>query len=194
MTIVVDRLDLVDRHRLAVALEAEQPAQGHQPLRLVVDRLRVLLEDVVATGAGGVLQLVHRLGVEQVGLTLAPPLVLAAELELAVGTVLGARRVRHLVPCRHLRGDLVEADAAELGDRAGEVLVDELLAEADRFEDLRPGVRRHGRHAHLRHHLDDALAAGLDVVPDRLLRVETTEVVHPVGRSGPRSTRTPGTG
>ena len=51
---------------------------------------------------------------------------------------------------------------------AGEVLVDERLLQADRFEDLRTGVRRDRRDAHLRHHLQDALARGLHVVLDRL--------------------------
>jgi hypothetical protein len=40
-----------------------------------------------------VLQLEHRLGVEQVVLALAPPLVLAAQLELAVGALFGPGRV-----------------------------------------------------------------------------------------------------
>jgi hypothetical protein len=48
-------------------------------------RCGVLLEDVVAPGAGGVLQPEDRLGVEQVRLALAAPLVLAADLELRCG-------------------------------------------------------------------------------------------------------------
>ena len=47
---------------------------------------------------------------------------------------------------------------------AGEVLVDERLLEPDRFEDLRTRVGRDRRDAHLRHHLEDALARGLHVV------------------------------
>ena len=52
---------------------------------LVVDRLGVLLEDVVALGPGGVLELEDGLRVEEVDLALAAPLVLAADLALAVG-------------------------------------------------------------------------------------------------------------
>ena len=60
-------------------------------------------------------------------------------------------------------------------DRAGEVLVDELVAEADRLEDLRTGVGRDRRDAHLRHHLQHALAGGLDVVLHGLVRVDAGE-------------------
>ena len=69
---------------LARVLEAEQAAQRHQPLGLLVDARGVLLEDVVAPGPGRVLQAEDGLGVEQVRLALAPPLVLAADVELAV--------------------------------------------------------------------------------------------------------------
>ena len=181
---LADRLDLVDRHRRPHAvLEGEQPAQRGQPAGLVVDQRGVLLEDVVALGPGGVLQLEHRLRVEQVHLALAPPLVLAAELEPAVGALLGPRRVGGGVARGDLHGDLVEADAAEAADRAGEVLVDQLLAEADALEDLRAGVAGDGAHAHLAHHLEHALAGGLDVVLHRLVRVHPAEAVE-----RPRST------
>ena len=103
---------------------------------LVVDQRRVLLEDVVALRAGGVLQLEDRLGVEEVVLALAAPLVLAADLEVAVGALLGPVEVGEAVAGRDLGGELVEADAAEAARGAGEVLVDEVLAQADGLEDL----------------------------------------------------------
>ena len=170
-----DGLDLADRDRLTAGpvgvLEAEEPAQRHQPLRLLVDARGVLLEDVVATAPGGVLEPEDRLGVEQVRLALAAPLVLAADLELAVGRGDASARVRRGVPAGDLLGDDVELDAAELGGRAGEVLVDDSLREADRLEDLGARVGRDRRDAHLGHHLQDALAERLDQVLDRLLAV-----------------------
>ena len=66
-------------------------------------------------------------------------------------------------------------------DRAGEVFVDEFLAETDRLEDLGTGVRRHRRHPHLRHDLEHALAACLDVVLDRDVRIHPGEAVQPLG-------------
>src|SRR5437763_517130 len=72
------------------------------------------------------------------------------------------------VPLGHLGGQHVETDAAEAGDGAGEVAVDDLLGETDGFEHLGAGVGRGRRDAHLRHDLEDALAAGLDVALDRL--------------------------
>src|SRR4029079_11582964 len=61
--------------------DAEQSAQRHQPPRLVVDQVGVLLEDLVPAAAGGVLQLEYHFGAEQVRLALAPPLVLAARVQ-----------------------------------------------------------------------------------------------------------------
>jgi hypothetical protein len=65
-------------------LEGEQPRSVISLRRLLVDPPGVLAEDVVPARAGGVLQPEHRLGVEQVRLALAPPLVLPADLEPAV--------------------------------------------------------------------------------------------------------------
>ena len=81
----------------STGLQLEQAAQRGELAGLVVDPARVLLEDVVALGAGGVLQLEHRLGVEQVVLALASPLVLAADLEVAVGALLGPGEVGEAV-------------------------------------------------------------------------------------------------
>ena len=175
-------------------MKLEQPAQRRQLLGLVVDQRGVLLEDVVALRARRVLQLEHGLRVEQVHLALAAPLVLAAELELAVGPLRGPRRVRHRVAGRDLGGDLVEADAAEAADGAGEVLVDELVAETDRLEDLRAGVAGDGADAHLAHHLQHALAGGLDVVLHGLVRVHAAEAVEVLANHVLDRSRTPGTG
>ncbi len=92
--------------------------------------------------------------------------------------LLGTGRVRHAMASGHLGRDLGQPDATELRHGAGEVLLDHIFAEADRLEDLGAGVRRDRRHAHLRHHLEDALAARLDVVAHRLDRVHVAQAVH----------------
>ena len=166
----LDRLDLVDRHRAAGRLQAEQPAQRRAVLVLLVDQPRVLLEDGVLAGAGRVLQLEHRLRIEEVVLAVAPPLVLAAAVEL-----LRASRPRTegaLVAPAHLFGNHVDADAADARHRVREVAVDERLVQADRLEDLRAAVALQRRDPHLRHHLEDALVERLDVVRDRLVAVD----------------------
>ena len=166
-----DRLHLLQRHRRAEAgLELQQPAQGHQVLGLVVHAAGVGLEDVVAAFTRGVLQPEDRLRVEQVRLAVAAPLVLAAAEQRAVRLLDAALGVRHLVAGRDLGRDDVEADAAELGVRAGEELVHQVLAEAEGFEGLRAGVGGHGGDAHLGHDLQDALAEALDQVVDAVLR------------------------
>ncbi len=159
------RLDLVERNRRAHAVaELQQPAQRRHPLALVVDQCGVLLEDRVLPGAGGVLQLEHRVRVEQVVLALAAPLVLTADLEFAVRPLVGPVQVRQGVPAGDIVGDVVEVDAADGTRQPGEVLVEQLLADADGLEQLRTGVGRQRRDAHLGHHLQHALARGLDVV------------------------------
>ena len=171
-----DGLDLVERDGLAVG-ELEQPAQRHQPFGLVVHPGGVLLEDLVATFLGRVLQLEHRLGVEQVLLALAAPLVLATDPQVTVRGLLGPRQVREAVAARDLLGDLVEVDAAELGGGAGEVAVDQVLRQPDGLEDLRAGVGRDRRDAHLGHDLEHALGAGVDVVALRLVVGDVLEHV-----------------
>ena len=80
----LDRLDLLDRHAAAAprprrCAAAAGPARWRACSDWSSTRLAVLLEDVEALGPGGVLQLEHRLGVEEVVLALAAPLVLAAD-------------------------------------------------------------------------------------------------------------------
>ncbi len=178
-----DRLHLVERHRLALGpiwtvRELEQAAQCRELARLVVDELGVLLVDVPALGAGRVLELEHRVGVEEVVLALAAPLVLTAEVEVAVRALVGPWWVREQVTPFALFRDLVEADTGDLRHGTGEVLVDELLVETDRLEHLRAAVRRDRGDAHLRHHLQHALAGGLDVLLHRFVRISATETVE----------------
>jgi len=172
----LDGLDLVDGDgRPLPRLEPEHAAQGLQLGRLVVDELRVLPEDVVPAGAGGVLQPEHGVGVEQVRGAVASPLVLAAGPQALVrtgGAVLGVGVVVTLLV---LRGDLAQADAAELGLGAGEVRGDDLFGEADGFEHLRSRVGRHGRDAHLGHDLQHALAERVDEVLDGLLGADARD-------------------
>ena len=87
LTIDVDRFDLVDRdrrHRRVAGLQLEQAAQRREVLALVVDQPGVLLEDRVLAAARRVLQLEHRVGVEQVVFAVAPPLVFAAPFEIVL--------------------------------------------------------------------------------------------------------------
>ena len=73
------------------------------------------------------LQLEDGVGVEEVVLALAPPLVLAADRQLAVRELLGPVGERDAVARRDLGRDHVEVDALDARRGAGEVLVDERL-------------------------------------------------------------------
>jgi len=176
---LADRLHLVDRDRPpGRRVELEQAAQRHQAPGLVVDAAGVLAEDVVPLGAGGVLQPEHGLGVEQVRRPLAAPLVLAADVQGAVGDPPVVAGVRPGVPAADLLGDLGEPDALDATRGAGEVPVDERAGQADGLEDHRAGVGRQRRDPHLAHHLEDALAERLaDVVDGPLGRDGQVELV-----------------
>jgi hypothetical protein len=159
----LDRLHLLQGHGLGAGPQVHQAAQGAQVPRLVVDQPGVLLEDRVAPGAAGVLELVDGERVEEVELALLPVLVLAADAELLVDDgPLG--RVGAVLAGLHLPGDDVDAHAADAGGGPGEVLVDEVLVQAHRLEDLGAVVALDGGDPHLGDHLDDALVHRLDVL------------------------------
>ena len=145
-------------------LEPHQAAQRAQLLRLVVDGRGVLLEDLVALGPRRVLELEHGLGVEEVELALAAPLVLATNLELAVGPLGRAGLVGPAVPSRHLGRQDARPDAADAAEVPVKYSSISVAVEADGLEDLGAGVGGHRRDAHLRHDLEHALAGRLDVV------------------------------
>ena len=177
---LADRLDLLERDRRPVAeAELEQAPQGGQATRLVVDQAGVLLEDVVAAGPRGVLQLEHRLRVEEVVLALPPPLVLAAELQASGGPApragAGGRR-------RWRAATSAASSSRPTPPRRETVPVKysstSSCDEADGLEDLRARVAGHRRDAHLGHHLEHALAGGLDVALHRLGRIGAAEPVH----------------
>ena len=154
LTISLTGFDLVERDRrppVRAVAELQQAAQRRHPLTLVVDQRGVLLEDRVLPGAGGVLQLEHGVGIEQVVLALATPLVLAADLEFAVRTLFRPVQVGQRMPGGNVVGDVVEVRCRRPGRHsAGEVLVEHLLAEADRLEDLGTGVRPCGKRSAMR--------------------------------------------
>ncbi len=75
--------------------------------------------------------------------------------------------------------DLAQADALDLGMRAGEIAIDERLAKADGVEDLRAAIRLVGRDAHLGHDLEHRLADRLDVA---LLHVVGRQVGAEIGQ------------
>ena len=170
----VDRFDLLDRNWLDfVGTELEESPQGAEPLVLLVDHLRVFLEDVVAARLGGMLQAEDRLRVEQVVFPVASPLVLATFVQERRASF--ANRIGSLVVLQCFPRDLGQANAAHARRRLVEVAGDKLLGEADGLEDLGASVTLDGADAHLRHHLDDALLDGLAIPRDGVVVVNSLE-------------------
>src|SRR5450830_1198016 len=151
-----------------IDLELEQAAQGQVTATLVVDDLRVFLVGVEVVGAGGVLQLGDGVRRPQVVFAAHAVGVFATGVQafgqhgvLAEGQVMQAHGF-----FRHFK----EANAFHVRRGALEVLVDHRLVQADRLEDLGAAVGHIGRNAHLRHHLQQALADGFREVVDGLFR------------------------
>ena len=164
----LDRLDLLDGDRRRGRRDLQETAQRVEPAALIVHQLAVLLEDPVLAGSAGVLQLEDRVGVEEVILPVLPPLVLPAPFQVG----LADQPIREGPPVapEDLLGDDLQTDAAHPRGRPREILVDELLVQAHRLENLCAAVALDGRDPHLGHDLEDALVEALDVVLHRLCR------------------------
>ena len=123
---------------------------------MIVDRVGVIPEDGVLSGAGGVLQLEDGLGVKQVVLAFAAPLVLAAEIEVRWACSSGRGRKALRWRAANIGGDLFEVDSTERCDGAVEVLVQKLLGTGRWHRPTgRPGRTQRGN-AHLGHDLEHA--------------------------------------
>jgi hypothetical protein len=107
-----------------------------------------------------------------------PHMVLAAHAQRVVAADVEHRLVDRrftesvAVAAHGLFRDFCEADAFDAGVRAGEILVDEVLAQADGVEDLRAAIGLIGRDAHFGHHLEQALVDRLGIALDDFLLVE----------------------
>ena len=129
----------------------------------VVHGVGELLEGVVVTGEAGFLEQVDGLRVEEVLFLAAAELVGAAVFQLHVDVK--AQRVEGcVVQGLHVSLNVLEADAAHTAHRAGEILVDDVLGDADGLEDLAALVALDGGDAHLRGDLHDAAQHSLVVV------------------------------
>ena len=125
---------------------------------------------ILRIAAHRVLQLRHRLGGPHVVLAAHAHGVVAADAEH--GAV--DRRVGEgvAVAAHGLFRDLGQPYALDARVGAGEILVDEFLAQADRVEDLRAAIGLVGGDAHLGHHLQKPLVDRLDVALDDFLLVD----------------------
>ena len=157
------RLDFVQRDRLLGLFEFQQAAEREQLPLLLVDQLAVFVELFATVQPRGVLQLGHHLGVEEVGFSLAAPLVLAADVEI--------ERLGHRGPRKGVFVAMQRASSAiasmptpwmRLAVRVKYSSTNGAV-QPDGFEDLRAAIALLRRDAHLRHHLQQAFDGGLDV-------------------------------
>ena len=131
------------------------------------------------------LQLEDGFGIEQVEFTFPTPLIFTTDFESAVGSFFRAPRVGNGVTHRNGRCNDIESDTAKSAHRSGEIRLDQLFTESYGFKNLGPCVAGNCRNPHLRHHLQYALTASLDVVADRFLGIHSAEAVQSPTLVGP---------
>ena len=167
------RLNVIQSNRLGrVQLEFKQTAQGHVPLALVVDDLRIFLVGAEIVGSGRMLQLGNRIR--------RPHVLFAAHAKRVFTT--GIERMRQyriaavslLMQTQRLFCYFDDADAFNIGCSAFEIFVDKRLIQADRFENLRAAVRHVSRYAHFRHHLQQTLGERFLEILDGFFRRQIT--------------------
>lgn len=152
--------DLVQGDGAAVALHGDHVAQEERRVGMVGvsgeggEILRI------ARARGG-LQREYRGGVPAVALAVAAVGVAADIFERLLGGLRAETAGMHGggQPCHILR-----VDAADRGDAAAHVALEQLLADTERFEERRTAVAADRRDAHLGHDLQHALVHGLDIV------------------------------
>ena len=115
-----------------------QASQRGELLRLVIDQSRVFLERFELVLAYGHLQFADCLRIQQVVLATDAVMIVAAGVEFRFrgGNLAERKGVFHGGFTRQH----VQADAFDARGRAGEVLVDQLLVQADGFEHLRAAI------------------------------------------------------
>ena len=117
------RLDLLKRNRRAGRLDLEQPAEGHVPLRLVVDDLRVFFVGGVAILLGGMLQFRNGIRRPHMLFTAHAESIFAARVER--GGEYGILAIGKAMHTHRLLGNLVDTDAFDIACGAGEIFFDE---------------------------------------------------------------------
>ena len=171
------RLNLVERNRRRRQAELHQPANGQQPLVLLVDVAGEITIPVLRVAAHGVLQVADAFR--------RPGMVLAAQAEGVVAAHIQHFRVNRIaaiglrMPLHRLGGNLGHAGAFDAGRGAGEAFFDKGAGQANRVENLRPAIGLVGGNAHLGHHLQHPLANRLDEVLARFIRADLQPVIHP---------------
>ena len=155
-------LDFFDWNRRVAVLQLEQAAKGAEVAILLIEEVGVFLEGGGVVGANRVLEFADGCRIEQVVLTAFAVLIMAADDQFGFGfgERLKGEGVLHLgFACEH-----IEADAFDARCGAREVGFDQMLIEADGFEDLGAAIALQRADAHLGEGLEQALVDGLDEV------------------------------
>ena len=136
-------------------------------LGLIIDQLGVFLVRIDLAGTGRMLQLGNRIRRPHMLFTTGAESVFAAGIKHG-----GQHRIvgkRFFMQANGFFGNFKDTNAFNIGRRASEILLDEIFLQANRFENLRTGIRHVGGNAHFGHDLVQPFADRLDVVINILL-------------------------
>ena len=142
------RLHFFERNRIRGCLDFQQAAQRRELAVLPVDHVSVFLERPETLLPHGLLQLGDGLGVDQVVFAARAVLIIAASGQVGIGV--GHRAEGVLVLEDGLLGEHLQIHPFNPRSRSGEVLLHQLLAQADGLEDLRTPVALQRRYPHFR--------------------------------------------
>ena len=164
-----DAFDLLERHRLGGG-EFKQSPQCAEPGGLLVDEIGVDFELFPVSGLDRLPESGERFRSPEVIFAVATEAVLSAiRQQSGTASVGGSERLR--APPVRLGRDLLQSDAADPAGGAGEIAIDQVAVEADRFEHLTGTVAAQCGNAHLGHHFEQPLVNRVDVIPRRSHRV-----------------------
>ena len=141
-----------------VALEVEEVAYEYR-LRLIVRECGKLLELLIVARARSQLQRAYRVRIPGVEITIFAIAELADKVETLIG--LAEACVVHLLV---VGSYLLKPYAVDRRRHSAEVSVAQFLAQAHSLEYLCAAIGANGADAHLAHHLEQALAYGLDII------------------------------
>ena len=172
-----DRLHFVQWHRGAIALELHESAQSGDIFTLIVHLLRILLEDLIAACASGLLEKVDRFRIEEVIFTIIPPMVNSTGVQRIILGFDVPLWIGFAMAHQCFFSDPFDIRSFTTAGSAVEELVHEVGAQADRFENLCAAIGCHGGNPHLRHRFDDAFDRSFEEIIHRLVEGDIHHVV-----------------
>ena len=144
------RFDLIQGNGGCRCFELKQAPDQSLPVILFIDQFRKRLPGRCIPGAYGLLQFGDAHWIVLVRLTVTPPFVLAARIQMAAGRNFDSRNGL-LMSQLNFTGNQINIGAADARGRAAKIFFNQGFVQADTFENLSAAVTLQGGNAHFGH-------------------------------------------